>query len=73
MKAKKKNIITNNFLVNFFKESFQELKKVAWPKRKDVLKKTLIVVFSMVTIAIIIGALDYGFSHGTEFLLKLNK
>lgn len=60
-----------NFLIQFFSEAYQELRKVVWPKRSDVIKKTIIVVVSMVLIAAIIGALDYGLSQGVGYLISL--
>lgn len=60
-----------NFLIKFISEAYQELKKVVWPKRSDVIKKTIIVVASMVIIAALIGALDYGLSQGVKFLINL--
>ncbi|MBI2447980.1 preprotein translocase subunit SecE [Candidatus Microgenomates bacterium] len=44
----------------FFQESYQELKKIAWPKRKDVANMTIIVVLTMLIGAILVGALDFG-------------
>lgn len=58
-------------IISFIKEAIQELKKVVWPKRSDVVKKTIIVIVSMVVVAALIGALDYGLSQGVEFLINL--
>jgi preprotein translocase subunit SecE len=60
-----------NFLIKFISEAYQELKKVVWPKRSEVVKKTIIVVVSMVVIAALIGFLDYGLSQGVQFLINL--
>ncbi|MDD5731624.1 MAG: preprotein translocase subunit SecE [Patescibacteria group bacterium] len=60
-----------NPITSFLKESFGELKKVVWPKRSEVIKKTLIVIISMIVIAALIGALDYGLSAGIEVLINL--
>lgn len=65
MKNKKKGIFS------FFTESYHELKKVVWPTRLDVAKKTAIVIVSMVVIAAIFAAMDYGLSKGVEFLINL--
>ena len=65
MKNKKKSIFS------FFTESYHELKKVVWPTRSDVAKKTVIVIVSMVVIAAIFVAMDYGLSQGVEFLINL--
>ena len=60
-------------IISFIKESYQELKKVAWPKRAEVVKKTIIVVVSMIVIAAVVGALDYGLQIGMEYLINLKK
>ena len=60
-----------NFLVQFISEAYQELRKVVWPKRSEVIKKTFIVIISMIIIAALMGALDYGLSKGIEFLINL--
>ncbi|HRY60405.1 MAG TPA: preprotein translocase subunit SecE [Patescibacteria group bacterium] len=63
----------HNPLTSFVKEAFVELKKVAWPKRSEVVTKTLLVIFSIIIIAAITGALDYGLYAGVKYLIALNK
>jgi preprotein translocase subunit SecE len=67
--AKRK--FSNNIVFSFIKEAYQELKRVAWPKKSEVVKKTIIVVVSLVVIAAVVGAMDYGFSKGMEYLISL--
>lgn len=66
MRKKLRNPITS-----FIKESYVELKKVAWPKRSEVVSKTLIVIASIIIIAALAGALDYGLYSGVKFLINL--
>lgn len=68
--AKRK--LSNNILFKFIRESYQELKKVAWPKRSEVIRKAIIVVVSMIVVAAIIGLLDYGLYQGVKVLLGIN-
>ena len=49
-------------------EVLVELKKVTWPKRDEVIKLTLIVLFISGIIAAYVGILDLGF---TKLLEKL--
>jgi preprotein translocase subunit SecE len=63
----------HNPLTKFIKEALIELKKVAWPKRSEVITKTILVVFSIIIIAAITGALDYGLYAGVKYLIALNK
>ncbi len=53
-------------IINFFKESITELKKIKWPTFKETLQYTLIVVIISLVVAVYLGSLDYVFS----FLLK---
>jgi len=63
----------HNPLTRFIKEAIIELKKVAWPKRSEVVTKTILVILSIVIIAAIAGVLDYGLYAGVKFLIALNK
>ncbi|WP_461256005.1 preprotein translocase subunit SecE [Treponema sp. R80B11-R83G3] len=45
-------------IVQFFKESYAELKKVVWPGRDDVISSVKVVVISTVIIAAILGLID---------------
>ena len=46
-------------VVNFFKESYAELKKVVWPGRDDVVSSVKVVIISTVIVAAILGLLDF--------------
>lgn len=61
----------NNKLIAYVKESKDELRKVAWPSRKMVVRDTLIVVCVSVSMAVFFGVIDYGLSTGLEKLLSL--
>ena len=63
--------LTDNKFVAYVKESKDELRKVAWPSRKVVIRDTVIVVAVSVTMAAFFGAIDYGLSLGLEKLLSL--
>ena len=66
-----KKKFSDNILFSFVRESYGELKRVVWPTKKEVVKKTIIVVVSMIVIALIIGAVDYGLSQGVGYLINL--
>lgn len=59
--------------VNYFRDSYLELKKVVWPTRKEVIKHTIVVVAMSVIIALFLAALDMIFAVGIEKLLFLKK
>ena len=39
-----------------------ELKKVNWPTRQETVKLTLMVLIVAITVGIVLGAIDYGFT-----------
>jgi len=45
-------------LINYFSESYRELKKVSWPDRKELLKSTLIVLVIVAITAILVFLFD---------------
>jgi preprotein translocase subunit SecE len=55
----------------FVGELLAELKKVTWPTRQEAMRLTIIVLLVCVVLAVILGAIDYGFTHFvTGVLLK---
>ena len=54
---------------NFFREVHQELKKVSWSSRKELLGATWVVIFTTFILAFYIGSIDFGLSKFlTSFL-----
>jgi len=45
-------------IIQFFKESYAELKKVVWPSRDDVVSSVKVVVISTIIVAAILGFID---------------
>jgi preprotein translocase subunit SecE len=62
--------LTNNPLVNYVRESKDELKKVVWPSRKIVVRDTIIVVSISLVMAAFFGAADFGLSTGFQKLIE---
>jgi len=62
----------NNFLTNYFKGAWNELKKVSWPTRNDVLNHTIIVIISVLIATAIVAALDYGLSYLVQYIVERN-
>jgi preprotein translocase subunit SecE len=56
--------------ITFLRETYDELKKVVWPTRQEVLRLTVIVITISAVIGLYIGALDWIFTKATELLLK---
>ncbi len=57
-------------VIQFFKESRAELKKVVWPTKDDVISSIKVVIISTVIVALILGLLDLGFSELFRILMK---
>ena len=57
-------------VIQFFKESRAELKKVVWPTRDDVVSSIKVVIISTILVALILGLLDLGFTELFRILMK---
>ena len=57
-------------VVNFFKESIAELKKVVWPTKNDVLSSVAVVLISTIIIAAVLGLLDFLFVSGMNLIFQ---
>lgn len=55
----------------FVKEVIGELRKVAWPTRKEVVAYSTVVFVAVVVIAAIIFGMDYVFAKGVLFLYDI--
>ena len=56
-------------IINYFTSSYEELKKVVWPSRKEVTSHTVIVVLSIVISMGVIAALDFGLFSLLQMLI----
>ena len=57
-------------VVQFIKESKAELKKVVWPTKEDVFSSIKVVIISTIIVAVVLGALDLGFSELFRLIMK---
>ena len=46
-------------ILTFLKEVKLEVKKVSWPRKRDILKNTLIVIGISLALAIFLGGVDF--------------
>jgi len=56
--------------INYIKDSISELKKVIWPTRKEVIKKTGQVLFISIFVAFFLGVVDFALSKILENFVK---
>ena len=57
-------------VIQFFKESKAELKKVVWPTKDDVISSIKVVIISTIIVALVLGLLDLGFTALFRILMK---
>ncbi|MBP3741394.1 MAG: preprotein translocase subunit SecE [Treponema sp.] len=57
-------------VIQFFKESRAELKKVVWPTKEDVLSSIKVVIISTIIVAVVLGLLDLGFTELFRLIMK---
>ena len=55
-------------IIQFFKESYAELKKVTWPSREEVISSTKVVIVSITIIAIALGIVDFLLFKGIDLI-----
>ena len=57
-------------VIQFFKESKAELRRVVWPTKDDVISSIKVVIISTILVALILGLLDLGFTELFRILMK---
>lgn len=58
-----------NSLVTYFKGAWEELKKVIWPTKHEIIQHTLVVIGLSLFLAAFLGAVDFLLNMGLEKLL----
>lgn len=48
-------------ITQYFRDSYQELEKVTWPTKQQVIDYTYLVIAVSVAVAVFLGGLDYFF------------
>ncbi|QFT87172.1 preprotein translocase subunit SecE [Bacillus sp. THAF10] len=57
-------------LSGFFRDVAREMKKVSWPKRKELTRYTITVVTTVVVMALFFWAVDLGISELLRAVIK---
>lgn len=56
-------------LINYFKESYQELvHKTSWPTRQELTNSAVIVLIASLVIALVVWLMDFCFEHLMTFI-----
>jgi len=61
-----------NKLTTYVKASYEEMKKVTWPTKKETTNYTVLVIIFSLAVALFLGLLDYVFSLGLAQIIKNN-
>ena len=56
--------------IAFLKETREELKKVVWPTRDQVIRSTIIVILLSLIVGVFLGGLDFVFTKLIEIIVK---
>ncbi len=59
----RKNPKSRNALIRYFQDTRDELRKVTWPTRDEVVRLTLIVLGTVLAFAVFLGILDFLFQR----------
>ena len=57
-------------IVQFFKDSYAELRKVVWPSRDDVVASVQVVVVSTIAMALLLGFVDFVLVAGIDLIFR---
>ncbi len=58
-----------NRLVQYFRETRAELRKVVWPSREEAINLTMIVVATIIGMSVFLGFFDYLFTVILRFFI----
>lgn len=56
--------------LNFFKEVREELQKVVWPSREEVIRLTGVVILVSLLVGVFLGGVDFILTKGVELLIS---
>jgi preprotein translocase subunit SecE len=57
-------------IVNFFREVGREMRKVSWPKRKELTNYTITVLATVAFFTVFFAVIDLGISELIRFILE---
>lgn len=62
--------MSQNPIIQYFQESFQELGKVVWPTKNRAVNLCVLVVVFVLVVAAIVAGVDFLFNQGYSYLLN---
>jgi preprotein translocase subunit SecE len=58
-------------IIQFFKDSYGELRKVTWPTRDEAVASTKVVIVAILLAAFFLGIVDIILFQGIDFLFRV--
>jgi preprotein translocase subunit SecE len=58
-------------IIQFFRDSYGEMRKVVWPSRDDVISSTKVVVISTIIVSLILSLFDLIIYDGLQFIFRI--
>lgn len=58
-------------MIRYFREAYEELRKVTWPTREETIRYTIAIIILCAVLAAYFGALDFGLTRGLSALVNL--
>jgi preprotein translocase subunit SecE len=65
----RKSAKSDNAIIRYFQDTRDELRKVTWPEREEVVRLTLIVLVATITSSIFLGLADFIFQRLASLLV----
>lgn len=56
--------------VTFVKQVFDELKKVTWPTKEEIIRLTFAVIVISILVGVFLGGIDLALTSGLDIILK---
>lgn len=63
-------VVRNEKATTFFREVVNELRQVTWPTRKETITNTMVVVFTVLILAIVLGVFDLVWAKMSRIILN---
>ena len=57
-------------IIQYFKESYQELRLVKWPTRSQMINDTIMVLLVCIFAAILLGGIDFGMNYLIQWYIN---
>lgn len=69
----KEKMLKSSKVYRFYEEVKQEVLKIVWPQKKELISSTVVVIVTVCVFSVIFLLLDYGIHSVMHFLLTLGK